>query len=92
MDSSTAERRGEEAARIINNELYKKSWDDTRERIIAVLEQPNLSADERERLNHVLVGLKTARRYLEQVMVTGTMVAMEAQRKRSIADRMLRRA
>lgn len=92
MDPQLSERRGEDARRLLGSELYKESWQVVREKLIQRLEHPDLPPDERQRLNNALVGLKDARRYLEQVMVTGTMVAMETQRKRSLADRMLRRA
>ncbi len=88
MDSLAEERRGEEAKRLLGNALYKESWQEVRETIIKRLEQPNVPAAEREHLNNVLVGLRDARRYLEQVMVTGTMAAMQEQRKRTARERL----
>lgn len=92
MDAIQEERRGEEAQILLGNALYKESWREVRERLITLLEQPGIKPDEREQLNNALVGLRAARRYLEQVVTTGTMSAMETQRKRTLADRMLRRA
>ena len=91
MDSQTHERRGEEAKQLLANPLYEESWQKVRERLVKALENPNVAPVERERLNNALVGLRTARRYLEQVMATGTMTAMETARKRTIAERLLRR-
>ncbi len=92
MDSIQAERRGEEAKRLLGEELYKESWVALREQIVVRLESEELTNDQRLELVNLLRQHRRAKRYLEQVMVTGTMVAMEEQRKRSIADRILRRA
>jgi len=91
MDLQTQERRGEDAKRLLNEDLFKEAWQMVRERIVLMLEHPNTPPAERERLNHALVGLRDAKRYVEQVMATGTMVAMEIERKRTIAERLLRR-
>ena len=92
MDPQQEERRGEEAKQLLANPLYEESWQVVRERIVVMLEQSGLKPEERERLNNALVGLKLANHYLKQVIATGTMAAMETQHKRSLADRILRRA
>jgi len=91
MGPQHTERRGEEARQLLENELYKEAWQMVRERIILSLENQNLAQDDRKHLNNVLVGLRDARRYLEQVMVSGTLAAKELERKRTMAERLLRR-
>lgn len=92
MDAKTAERRGEEARQLLDNPLVKESFQVLRDVIVARLESESLTDDQRRDLNYQLQALRKHKRWLEQVMVTGTLAAMDEKRKRSIADRILRRA
>ncbi len=92
MDAIQLERRGEQARQLLANELYQEAVSKPREKLVELLER---SADlpDAKKLELVwrLIGLRTAQSYIEQVMHTGTMVAQEEQRKRSLADRILNR-
>lgn len=93
MDATQIERRGEEARQLLANELYQESIAKPREKLTLMLERSADLPDEKKlELVWRLIGLYTAKGYIEQVLATGTMVAQEEQRKRSIADRILRRA
>ena len=92
MDARTAERRGEEARQLLETPLLKEAWQALRDVIVARLESESLTDDQRRDLNYQLQALRKHKRWFEQVLVTGTLTAMEEQRKRTIADRILRRA
>ncbi len=87
MTPEQEERRGEDARRILDEAIYKESWTAVRENIVAKLEQRDLKPDDREHLNHLLVAIGLAKKYLEQVLLSGTMAAMETERKRTLAER-----
>ncbi len=86
------ERRGEEARAVLENGIYKESYQAIRERIMVQLELSDLPADKRQRLNDLLIASAMLRKYMENVLASGTMAAMEIERKRSLGERILRRA
>ncbi len=92
MDEIQQERRGEEARMLLNNELYKEAWAALREKLTRQLETEELTTEQRAELVNLLRANRKARGYLEQVMITGTFAAREIERKRSLLDRMRRRA
>jgi hypothetical protein len=91
MNEQQQEQRGEEARRILGDPIFKEAWEKVRERIVVKLESEEMTDAERLRQNDLLWALRAARKQIEFVAVTGTLVAMDTQRKRSIADRILRR-
>ncbi len=92
MDAKQEEMRGEEARRILDAPIYQEAWAQLRENIVRRLEQPEVPAAERELMNNLLIAHRKAKQYMEQVLVTGTMAAMEQERKRTLAERVFRRA
>jgi len=86
------ERRGEEARAVLENGIYKESYQAIRERILSQLEMADLPADKRGRLNDLLIALHMIHKYMENVLASGTMAAMEIERQRTLKERILRRA
>lgn len=87
MNLEQDERRGEDARQILEHPLYKEAWAAMRENIVAKLEQGALKEDERKMWNDLLIVHGKARKYLENVLTTGTMAAMEMEKQRSLAER-----
>ena len=81
------EARGEEARRILESPIYLEAWQAIRDRIVAQLESADLSDDKRAKLNDLLIANSKAQKYLSNVLVTGTMAAMEINRKQTLAER-----
>lgn len=92
MDEQQQERRGEEARRILNDPIYQESWAALRETLTKRLESELLTPEQRLEIVDLLRANRKARLYMEQVLATGTMAAAEQERKRSLRDRLLRRA
>ncbi len=84
--------RGADAAHLLANPMYREAWEVPRERIIKKLESSSITDDERRDLNYLLRAFRIARSYAEQVVVTGKLADEAENQKRSIADRILRRA
>lgn len=81
------EARGEEARRILENEVYVEAWAAIRDRIVAQLESADLSPEKRQKLNDLLVAHSAAQKYMRSVLTTGTMAAMEINRQRTLAEK-----
>ena len=92
MDLEQDERRGMEAQSVLQNGIYKESYKVIRDNIVSQLTLADTPDDRRKRLNDLLIALGKIEGYLRQVMTTGTMAAIEQERKRSLTDRVLRRA
>lgn len=92
MNLELDERRGMEAQSVLQNGIYKEAYTVIRDNIVVQLSLADTPDDRRKRLNDLLVALGKVEGYMRQVMTTGTMAAMEMERKRSLADRVLRRA
>jgi len=86
------ERRGEEARRILNDPIYREAWGALRETLTKRLESEPLTAQQRLEIVDLLIANRKARVYMEQVLVTGTFAAAEQERKRTLRERLLRRA
>ncbi len=92
MDLEQDERRGMEAQSVLQNGIYKESYKVIRDNIVSQLSLADTPDDRRKRLNDLLIALGKIEGYLRQVMTTGTMAAIEQERRRSLTDRVLRRA
>ncbi len=92
MDDAERERRGEDARFIVNNELYKESWTVLREKLTRQLETEDLTDEQRLEVVNTLRALRRVRGYLEQIIYSGHLAAEETVRKRTILERMTRRA
>ena len=88
---TTDEARGEEARRILDAALFKEAFRVIEERLVNELALVETNAERVERARNLLVALRKVRTYLEQVLYTGTMAAMEEERK-SMAKRFLEKA
>jgi hypothetical protein len=75
------EQRAASAQRILDDELFREAFNTVEANIVAKLAQPNSAPEQVQELHQSLVSLHRIRRYLQQVIVTGTMEAMEEQRK-----------
>lgn len=87
MSPQEEERRGLEAQVVLENGIYKESYKVIRDNIVAQLSLADLADDKRQRLNNLLVALAKVEQYMKQVMVSGTMAAMQIERERTLAER-----
>ena len=91
MDERYQERRGEDAKRVLNDDIYKEAFAALEARWLNELVQQDIDPKRAEYLRTLLVAGRKHRQYMEQVMVTGTMAAMEIERKRSRSERVFHR-
>lgn len=92
MSPEQEEMRGEDARRILAEPLLQEAYQMIEEKIVSHLKLAALDAEKRKSLNDLLIAHAKHKQYLEQVIVSGTLAATELDRKRSLADRVLRRA
>ena len=92
MDERQEEMRGESARRVLNEDVYKEAYAVLERKIINEMAQQEIEPARAEYLRTLLVSMRKVRLYLEQLMTTGTMAAMEMERKRTLRDKLLRRA
>jgi hypothetical protein len=81
------ERRGEEARQLLSHPLLHEAVTMIEGRLI---EQLSLAENTRERAEHLRYLLIAHRKYwgyLQQVVTSGTMAAMEEERKRTLSER-----
>lgn len=83
--------RGHKATRLLSDDIYTESWTEPRNRIIHLLESVELDDAKRARLNSALQGLALARRYVEQVAMTGRMAAEQIERDKTFTERVSER-
>jgi hypothetical protein len=79
--------RGHNAARILNDGMYQEAFTAVRDRLVSLLESAELDPDKRQRVNDLLVALKSTRKYLETVMQTGRMAADDIERQKNFGER-----
>jgi hypothetical protein len=65
------ERRGEEARRILESDIYKEAYAQVEANIVARLAQADTKAEDAETLRQLLIALRKVRIYMEQVLNTG---------------------
>lgn len=82
------ERRGGRARECLGNEVYKEAWERIERHIVNEIARVDATAEQRDRLGIRLSLMRQQKTYLEQVMLTGQMAAMEEQRKRTLKERM----
>ena len=83
------ERRGEEARRILESDIYKESYASIEANIVARMAQAATLPEEAESLRQLLIALRKVKVYMEQVLQTGTMKALD--NKKSAINQLLRR-
>jgi hypothetical protein len=86
------ERRAEEARQLLTNPIYKEAYAQLEARWVNELAQQETAPDRAVLLRFLIMAGRKHRLYMEQVLVTGKMVELENERKRTLRDRMLRRA
>ena len=82
------ERRAGRARECLGNEIYKEAWEKIERQIINEIARTDATAEQRDRLGMRLSLMRQQKTYLEQVMLTGQLAAMEEQRKRTLKERM----
>ena len=87
MNLEQEERRGEEARQLLAHPLLVEAFAVIESRIVDQLSQADTAGERRARLNDLLIANRKVRQYLEQVVSTGTMAAME---RENIAKRAVR--
>jgi hypothetical protein len=75
------QREAEEAARIIESDLWKHAFADLDANIVTRLALPDQAPDKIMAAQQELVALRRVKRWLEQRIVTGQMEAMQPRRK-----------
>lgn len=88
MTPEQEERRGEEARVVLDNPIYREAFAQIEANIVAKMALQATTAAEAEELRRLMIALRKVRTYMEQVLTTGTMAAMEEERKRNWAQRM----
>jgi hypothetical protein len=80
--------RGEEAAHLLDDRLFKEAYDSIDARLCEQLGMADITPERVTRLQALLAAHRTVRRYLVQVVTTGRMAAMdeETRRRRSLRD------
>jgi predicted alternative tryptophan synthase beta-subunit len=84
------EARGISAERILNDEIYKEAYAQIEANIIAQMAQQSTPADKAEDLRKLLIALRKVRTYMEQVVATGTMEALN--KRQSTIQSLFKRA
>jgi len=85
------ERRGELARNWLGNSIFKETWTKIEAGVLAKMKQPSTTSEEVLEWNRYLRLMDKLKRDIEQVAITGTMAAMEEERKRTWSERLLRR-
>jgi hypothetical protein len=88
MSPEQEEQRGERARQVLDNEVYREAYKAMTDRIVSQLSLADTPDDKRERLNDLLIALAKVENYLRQVLVSGTMAAMDIERRRTLAERL----
>ncbi len=87
MSPEQEEARGERARQVLDNEVYREAYKAMSDRIVSQLSLADTPDDKRKRLNDLLIALAKVENYMRQVLVGGTMAAMEIERQRTLAER-----
>ena len=86
-----AERRGEEARRVLQDSVYAEAFQALEQRWISEMAQQDIDPKRAEYLRTLVVAGRKHKQYMEQVMYSGTMAAMDIERKRTIQERLAQR-
>lgn len=82
------ERRGEDARRILEDELYKEAFAAIEARLVDQLALAATTEEQAHHLRHLLIAHRKVRQYMANVLQTGTMAALEINRQQTLAERM----
>ncbi len=84
--------RGADAEHLLANAMMREALETIEARLIDKLASADTKPDEALRLQAILVGKRRFEYYLKQIIQTGKMAEIVEEQKRSLADRILRRA
>jgi hypothetical protein len=70
-------RRGHNAARILNDALYKEAWDLLERRLLQLVKMADIDAEKERRAVFMLKVLDPVRRHFESVLQGGEMAAKQ---------------
>lgn len=82
------EQRGEEARLVLDSPVYKEAYTQIEANIVNKLSLQATSAAEAEDLRRLLIALRRVREYMKQTVTTGTMAAMELEKRRTLRERL----
>jgi len=85
------EKRGEDARRILESDMWKEAFTQLEANVVARMAQVSTSPQEAESLRQLLMAMHKVRRYWETQMQTGTMAAL-AEKQSKIQQLLRRRA
>ncbi len=81
---------------MLESAIYKEAYRQVADNIVNLMSKQSTTPEQGEDLRKLLIAMGRIKTYIEQVAVTGTMAAMEEERKRTFlekqAERFLRRA
>lgn len=87
MDSKEEIFRGEQAKNIIENRIYKESWQKVREGIITAWESaPVRDKEGQHELKLMLKCLKDVQNYMENVVMTGKMAKIQVEKGNFVSN------
>ncbi len=86
MNEEQERSRGVIAQRILEEQIYKESWERYEQVLIGEMVKVETTDERGTHLRHCLVGSRKARQQLEQIMLTGKMAEEQAARKRKVKD------
>ncbi len=92
MDSHEERIRGADAKQLLDHPLLKEALETIESRLVDQLARVDIKPEDIARMQSLLAAKRAFQKYLTQVVTTGTMASLQEQEKRSLADRMLRRA
>jgi hypothetical protein len=87
VDLKQEESRGEEARRLLDSALLKEAYNVIESNIVSKLALAATTDEQAKELRALLIALHKVRKYLENVLTTGTMAALEIERKRTLGER-----
>lgn len=88
MTPAEEERRGVEAEHLLTSAIYREAYEAIEERLINLLASADTDDERADRVRHLLIAHRKVRKYMEQIVTTGTMAAMHIERERSVMERM----
>ncbi len=81
---------------MLESAIYKEAYRQVADNIVNLMSKQSTTPEQGEDLRKLLIAMGRIKTYIEQVAATGTMAAMEEERKRTFlekqAERFLRRA
>lgn len=84
--------RATDAKQLLEHPLFKEAFGVIEQRIVGELRLMDTTDERRKRLNDLLVSLAKVRTYIEQIALTGELMAREIERERSLPERIRRAA